>query len=137
MPSYWRNETDYDFTEGLTHERWAWEFLRRNSEYRRDWHERFSDQRIAPMAPWCLFAYVDPQDDDPEDDLLFYRGMVVGRAGPLERVVLGPLQDYAVVIEFDLRRPLDLLLAGAGDMLSDLQREYEADKHHGAIGAMR
>jgi len=28
---------DYAFTAGLTREQWAWEFLRRNPDYRRDW----------------------------------------------------------------------------------------------------
>jgi hypothetical protein len=33
----WRCVEDYAFTEGLSRELWAWEFLRRNPEYRRDW----------------------------------------------------------------------------------------------------
>lgn len=33
----WRNPDDYAYTSELSREHWAWEFLRRNPEYRRDW----------------------------------------------------------------------------------------------------
>ena len=33
----WRNADDYKFTDDLTYEEWAWEFLRRNPRYRTDW----------------------------------------------------------------------------------------------------
>ena len=39
MPIYrdWKNAGDYAFTKKLYLTRWAWEFLRRNKEYQRDW----------------------------------------------------------------------------------------------------
>lgn len=33
----WKNPDDYRFTERLSRELWAWEFLRRNPDYQRDW----------------------------------------------------------------------------------------------------
>ena len=33
----WKNEADYEFTKDLDLNGWAWEFLRRNPEYRKDW----------------------------------------------------------------------------------------------------
>ncbi len=36
MPD-WRQESQYAFTERLSREQWAWEFLRRNPDYRREW----------------------------------------------------------------------------------------------------
>lgn len=39
----WTSEKDYDFTENLSREGWAWEFLRRNEEYRASW-ERYLEQ---------------------------------------------------------------------------------------------
>ena len=33
----WRDPQAYDFCEGLTSAQWAWEFLRRNPEYQRQW----------------------------------------------------------------------------------------------------
>lgn len=43
----WRKADDYRFPPGFPDHRWAWEFLRRNPEYRRDWNaalSRFLDQ---------------------------------------------------------------------------------------------
>jgi len=36
MPD-WRHAEDYAFTADLTRDQWAWEFLRRNPDYRREW----------------------------------------------------------------------------------------------------
>lgn len=42
-PSYplpwlnWRSNEAYDYTSGLPRRGWAWEFLRRNPGYQRDW----------------------------------------------------------------------------------------------------
>jgi hypothetical protein len=51
----WRNKVDYEFTNYLDIEGWAWEFLRRNPEYQQDWEEelpkyltRESDYRSNP-----------------------------------------------------------------------------------------
>jgi len=33
----WRRLEEYDFCDALTREQWAWEFLRRNRDYRREW----------------------------------------------------------------------------------------------------
>jgi len=35
----WRKPEEYDFCDALTSEQWAWEFLRRNPEYQRQWRE--------------------------------------------------------------------------------------------------
>lgn len=36
-PMSWREPDEYIYTKELSCEHWAWEFLRRNPEYRRDW----------------------------------------------------------------------------------------------------
>jgi hypothetical protein len=36
MPD-WRNAAEYRFPRGFPKHRWAWEFLRRNPDYRKDW----------------------------------------------------------------------------------------------------
>lgn len=38
MPD-WKNPDDYTFCETLSREQWAWEFLRRNPDYRHEWAE--------------------------------------------------------------------------------------------------
>jgi len=39
MARDWKNEEDYDYTEKHTPELWAWEFLRRNPDYIKDWNK--------------------------------------------------------------------------------------------------
>jgi hypothetical protein len=36
MPD-WTNDQEYDWTDSLSRREWAWEFLRRNPEFRCDW----------------------------------------------------------------------------------------------------
>ena len=38
----WRNPDDYGFTNDLSPEQWAWEFLRRNPQYGKEWREFFA-----------------------------------------------------------------------------------------------
>lgn len=33
----WRNPAHYEYTRALSRAEWAWEFLRRNGDYARDW----------------------------------------------------------------------------------------------------
>lgn len=70
MPTYWRNESDYSFTEGLAPKWWAWEFLRRNADYRRDWHEKLRDyelhgeHRLPPPIKTGGTRGLSPEDPD-------------------------------------------------------------------------
>ena len=35
----WNSPTDYDYTDNLSNEGWAWEFLRRNAKYEKEFTE--------------------------------------------------------------------------------------------------
>ena len=35
----WRNSEDYEYSQHLTSDLWAWQFLRRNPEYQEDWKQ--------------------------------------------------------------------------------------------------
>ena len=58
LPLNWRDPADYAFTEALAGAQWAWEFLRRNPEYRREW--------AAFWETWQALedAYGSPPDRD-------------------------------------------------------------------------
>lgn len=75
----WRDPASYAYTHDLTREGWAWEFLRRNPNYRRAWNEHAGNGAItirspagnarvieAPLASlseqqtWGLTAFEDP-----------------------------------------------------------------------------
>ncbi len=45
-----RNPANYRFAERLTREQWAWEFLRRNPDYRREWADFDATWRILEAA---------------------------------------------------------------------------------------
>ncbi|MEN8179022.1 MAG: DUF6499 domain-containing protein [Pseudomonadota bacterium] len=47
----WHNPQAYQFTNNLNAEQWAWEFLRRNPQYRKEWRE-FSDTWKALEASY-------------------------------------------------------------------------------------
>jgi hypothetical protein len=47
----WRDGSSYEYTEEHTRELWAWEFLRRNEDYVKDWNvtlEKFVQDRSRP-----------------------------------------------------------------------------------------
>jgi Family of unknown function (DUF6499) len=60
----WRNAAEYDFPPGFPHIRWAWEFLRRNPEYRKDWATALARFRESPDD----FGYdpAAPESANPE-----------------------------------------------------------------------
>lgn len=75
MPD-WKNEEDYAYTDTNTIERWAWEFLRRNPDYRKEWeqelekfdqgesvNQRYIDQQKAGISQ-PFWNIGDPTKDD-------------------------------------------------------------------------
>jgi hypothetical protein len=64
--SPWRVKEGYDYLERLPPEGLAWEFLRRNTNYQRDYTLRKSDRRSRDKADtakqWGLQVLVDPRE---------------------------------------------------------------------------
>lgn len=76
----WRNASHYRFPDDLSDRFWAWEFLRRNPEYRRDWEaavsrflsktdefEEIPDIEAFVKAGGQIVATGERWKDDPED----------------------------------------------------------------------
>ena len=60
----WKDPAEYEFTEDLSLLGWAWEFLRRNKEYQRDWlielKEYFSGERVQEdIRIWREVTHTD------------------------------------------------------------------------------
>lgn len=55
--SRWRSSEDYEYLDKLTAPRLAWEWLRRNRTYQRD----FAESTLSPLAAQRLGAVVAPQ----------------------------------------------------------------------------
>lgn len=70
----WREPEEYSYTDGLHVHEWAWEFLRRNSEYRSRWQdysrrckERDTASPIWQEAyRWGIYSPADPDVPAPE-----------------------------------------------------------------------
>jgi hypothetical protein len=64
----WRNPEHYEYTNGYTNQLWAWEFLRRNAEYKKDWQaaltkyweEKPSSERPQKQGGNYSDTYRDP-----------------------------------------------------------------------------
>lgn len=60
----WRREDDYRFTERLDPQGWAWEFLRRNSRYRREFEAELEAFQALPSKGPMGWIPDDPLDPD-------------------------------------------------------------------------
>ena len=57
----WRNDIEYDFTENLSLNDWAWQFLRRNPTYKVDWEKTLSKfENHIPISTHDEVFYVFP-----------------------------------------------------------------------------
>jgi len=73
MQRDWRNPDDYAFTQDLSPELWAWQFLRRNPQYHKDyhwfisaWRELEADYGVAPNRDFSRWK-LDPRAYAPEE----------------------------------------------------------------------
>lgn len=70
-PSGWRSTNDYSHAEELTASDLAWEWLRRNEAYDRDYQKLVSDESDAPSLreelcqQWRLFYPARPSNGIP------------------------------------------------------------------------
>ena len=66
MPD-WRNEAEYDFTDSLKLKEWAWEFLRRNPDYRNIYEEvkELEEMEVSQFGPY-------PKQHNIQSEHLFY-----------------------------------------------------------------
>lgn len=110
MPD-WRKPDDYHFPRNFPAYRWAWEFLRRNPDYRKDWSNVLSRFRsktgeFQEHKDWKErlrrgeYLVLDGEigTDDP-DDPLFYLPVVEANNWGL-RVLVNPSTDHPADLGF-------------------------------------
>jgi len=65
-PSHWRSKESYNYLEGLPPEGLAWEFLRRNTNYQRDYNTHKTERRLRDRAEltkrWGMQFLADPRN---------------------------------------------------------------------------
>lgn len=147
MPSTrdWRDPSDYPF-EGFTNKQWAWEFLRRNEQYKRDWQDTLPEHleyiedmkkqhlptehlegycsedpdflipSMEAREKWGLTGLVNPEQDHPSFQALTFTTEFIRRR---------PLQDNEVNLTFDLNLPIKPQLERAFKFLSKIQKEQD------------
>jgi hypothetical protein len=138
----WRNKADYQFTKDLDLNGWAWEFLRRNPEYQKDWKKELNhflhknpsltkkeiDDDCFYIEPalidcnekWWILRFVNPDTDYPLFlDFANSHGCVYSKT---QNVELLPGQVAAV---FDLNLPIKRQIDLIALRLPLWQKEYK------------
>jgi len=121
MTSDWRDEDSYSDLEGSTAKQWAWEFLRRNPEYREAWESGDS----ASAAAWGLEELTDPDGECPRFLPPSYGAMLIGERDQGVTVPAGHVR-----YDFDLTQPLAPQLEKAGQ---DLRLVQEMEQQIGTM----
>jgi len=135
-----RDKVAYDQLDGLTLPQWAWQFLRRNPDYRAYWAEQVAvhDGVVAKfdeselVRRFSLWAPVAPSVNVHEaPPFIAQVTPMIGVSALLKRIGLEgipepehvQLEANQVAVPFDLSRGLDDQLALAAEKLKFLQRQ--------------
>lgn len=102
----WKNSKDYEFTKKLNDEQWAWEFLRRNKDYIKEWETEFSlwREKIKQLAPNELIKKYGVFETDQNNTHFFIPSKKAQTKWGLEHGYINPAQDSP-----DLNIPLSFL----------------------------
>ena len=132
----WRNAKDYGHLKALSLRRWAWEFLRRNPEYKVYYKQRYVPGRQThslsylwvPEAgeKWGVETVFAPEVDAP---FIFSNEYGV-RIVDAKTVHLLHMQPHERMTCFDLTKPLTPQLAQAKELLSGEQRRQKKPIKH-------
>lgn len=148
MPD-WCNPADYHFPHDLPDYYWAWEFLRRNPDYRKDWESALSrflkgtviTRRsrdpdtpdfylpVAEKEKWSLgWGLVNPNTDRPSylSLAISYATVNFVTGNKVQLVPNGLRYPWAV---FDLELPLKPQVARVLKILQDYQAVHMKDLH--------
>jgi hypothetical protein len=138
LVSDWRNPGDYGYTERLTLHDWAWEFLRRSSEYRSDWQtledakpslssEEYLEAAKTIGSGYGLGMAIDPNLKPPESDHFWMIGcslrVLWGMPDGTESGLPWPGYPTAAFLVFNLTVPIEPQLQEASRVLNRYQRE--------------
>ncbi len=137
----WRKDTDYEFTKDLDLNGWAWEFLRRNPEYRNDWeielqnlyqttppHKIDIEDDCFSLEPdkndckkkWWIARFVNPETDYPIGlDFVNSYGRIYRDSTKID------LLPGRVAVVFDLNLPIERQVELIKLRLRQWQKIYE------------
>jgi hypothetical protein len=120
----WRNPADYSFPRNFPAYRWAWEFLRRNPDYRKDWSNALSRLRsktgeFQEHEDWKerlrrgehLVLIDELRTEDPGDPCFYLPVDEVEKWGL--RVLVNPFTDHPADLGFHPGGTLHVMKEGA------------------------
>jgi len=147
----WRDASQYEFVRDLSHRAVAWEFLRRNPEYRKGWldykdlqQRAFADLKAQDSdrltdtvlewtrevcvhrtsRRWCLAQWESPDDSPIEPVFVFpYRFNVMASVRKQRGLVLHTKE--AGIFRFDINRPINPQVERVRRELLRLQAEVK------------
>ena len=131
----WKKEKDYKDMERFNGFQWAWEFLRRNTEYIKKWQEVIKkfpevdrDFTLGPSAPkWGLEGYFNPSKDAPPLFEGLTKVIIRDRSDNSGIPILaGPLLKREGIAEcsFDLNQPIVLQITLVKKILLNIQKRF-------------
>ncbi len=129
----WRNESAYPKRNETSMRSWAWEFLRRNPDYRWTWQEVAAPRDGLPPSPYHddparygLRAFLDPRRSNAKPCFLSRRPGTVLHFGPGKFSCRAC--DAAIIV--DLTRPIGPQLATAA---TKLKNRAQAPQHQSRL----
>jgi hypothetical protein len=135
----WKDSNDYKLMKDYSPERWAWEFLRRNPEYREDWKkltnglsekEKKYFLHFRSCEKWGLKNYLDPDMENPNicgfippggDPKAIYQldpktHLFIDRARPNPKT-------GEIILRFNVKEPINPQIEVAKKKLMEFQEE--------------
>lgn len=127
----WRKPEDYEFTQDLTLDEWAWEFLRRCPEYRQEWanlakkHYAHVGIIFKNCEKWGMRFYLDPEINFTAISFIppgggMFNPYLFDRKSKGLVLMTGTSKVY---YEFDVRLPIMPQLENARKELKHLQEK--------------
>ncbi|HEX4956516.1 MAG TPA: DUF6499 domain-containing protein [Thermoanaerobaculia bacterium] len=140
MPD-WRNPADYAYTANLTLHDWAWEFLRRNAQYRAAWRRFTGERKPGPVSDaefeiarsFGLACLSDPSCTIFGDEVFWLEGGGVKllwgyrapEPGPEGEAIPWPGYPDGLALWFDLAQPIESQVKTADALLRRFQAELQ------------
>ena len=132
MKPNWRKLGDYAFCKKLDSSGWAWEFLRRNPNYLKDWNrskvasrgKRNSAIQQRYGEAWGLYKIINPTNNKPRLVWIIYENPVLVSRGSHEYLHLK--NKTKIALGFDLARSIPKQVESAKKELKRIQAELKA-----------
>ena len=141
-PPDWRKKSSYEHLNTHFLSQWAWEFLRRNPEYIKDWSQSEAKYEIKLALKWSINGLLKDPAKTYQDIKQNLDGIGFDPPGGFETLIMGKTEEekkhlYAGLpnfetgkqsFEFNFFLPINPQLKAAKEMLLKLQKRAKGRK---------